>query len=63
MSVNGAIAANHGPSLACVRQDRNYKLAAMRLVLLAVAGALLLAPPASANPRSVELRKAGFVHA
>jgi tetratricopeptide (TPR) repeat protein len=35
----------------------------MRLVLLIVVGALLLAPPASANPRSVELRKAGFIHA
>ena len=35
----------------------------MRHVLLAVAGALLLALPADANPRSVELRKAGFIHA
>ena len=63
MSVNGAIAANHGPSLACVRQDRNYKLAAMRLVLLAVGRRAPAGASASANPRSVELRKAGFVHA
>jgi len=35
----------------------------MRVVLFIVVGTLLLAPPASANPRSVELRKTGFIHA
>lgn len=35
----------------------------MRGVLLAAAGLFLVAPAALANPQSVELRKAGFVHA
>ena len=35
----------------------------MRVVLLAAAGALLLAVPVTANPRSVELRQLGFFHA
>ena len=62
--VDGAVTANHGPSLVSDRK-RDYKLAPMRLVPFAVVGASRSWRRCRvlANPRSVELRQAGFIHA